>query len=205
MFESNSSVRGRTVRRCLLTARIIGWSTATLSLCVLAGWLLDLDILKSGLPGAPSMKPNTAIGLLLGSLAIVLVAADGPPTLATASRLLASLAGAIGVFTLFQYLSGIDLGIDQLILAERSSAAHPGRMAPTAALALVGMAAAMVLRNRGDRRFLLFQAFLLVPFTLGALGLIGYALHFHFLYGWGTNVASMAVHTAAAFVALSLV
>ena len=77
-------------------------------------------------------------------------------------------------------------------------------MAPATALALVGVAAAMGLGDRGDRRFLLFQAFLLVPFTLGALGLVGYALDFHFLYGWGTNVAAMALNTAAAFVALSL-
>ena len=48
MFESNSSVPGCTVKRCLQTARIIGWSIAALGLCVLAGWLLDLDILKSG-------------------------------------------------------------------------------------------------------------------------------------------------------------
>ena len=204
MFESNSSVPGCTVKRCLQTARIIGWSIAALGLCVLAGWLLDLDILKSGLPGAPNMKPNTAIGLVLCGLAMVLGAAEGPPTLATTGRLLASIAGAIGLFTLFQYVSGIELGIDQLLLADRSSTAYPGRMAPATALALVGMAAAMGLRDRGDRRFLLFQAFLLVPFTLGALGLVGYALDFHFLYGWGTNVAAMAINTAAAFVALSL-
>ncbi len=37
------------------------------------GWSLDIALLKSVIPGAVQMKPNTALGLMGGALALALL------------------------------------------------------------------------------------------------------------------------------------
>ena len=39
----------------------------------LLGWALDVQRLRSGIPGAVEMKPNTALGLLLAGSALLLL------------------------------------------------------------------------------------------------------------------------------------
>lgn len=119
----------------------------------LTGWLTGVATLKRLAPSLGSMKPNSAL------LFAVLGAGLWLRVRGTKQRLLAGgLALASSVFaavTLVQYLVHRDLGIDQLIVAPAALAehAHPGRMAPTTALAfsLLGLAIAL-LRDDAQHR-----------------------------------------------------
>src|SRR6185503_15852362 len=92
------------------------------------------------------------------------------------SGLLAVAAGSIGVATLAQYVLGVDLGIDQ-VLANSPLAAEGAadRMSPTAAVAFVQVAAALVLLPSRRRSLALVgHTLALVASTIGALALIGH-------------------------------
>jgi len=89
-----------------LTVRLAGALSIGVGLAVLAGWALDQPALKSVLPGWVSVKPNTALGFVLVGLAILALdpraGAGGAAELRAplTSRLLASLAGLLGLTTL---------------------------------------------------------------------------------------------------------
>ncbi|MET8944023.1 SpoIIE family protein phosphatase [Streptomyces sp. NPDC004542] len=123
------------------TAQGASLLTAVLGLLVLSGWLLDIDGLKSGLPGLNvTMKPNTAVALVALGLSLFLVVRR-PATRRTiaVARAAALLALLIASLTVVEYLTGADLGIDQLLFHDdtaRVATGSPGRMAPNTAGAL---------------------------------------------------------------------
>ncbi len=204
MIESLSSVPESVARRCLLIAHVIGWGVFALGLSVLAGWLFDLSILKSIIPGALGMKCNTAVCLLFGGLALSLDRPDSGRVAGNARTLLTGTVATIAFLTLFEYLSGHDLGIDQFLFRDPLPDSYPGRMSPATALAFAGFSLALLIRDRGDDGLILFQSLLLVPLTLGAFNLISYVLGLPALFRWGSGLTTMAIPTAAAFVALSV-
>ncbi len=191
-----------------------------ISLVVLAGWVLDVPILKSIVPGMPTMKANTAVGLLAAGWGTWLVPrsrraggrADARAGLALFCGALALILGAV---TLAEYLLGLRLGLDELLFADphTTSPPYPGRMSPasaagfvcagTAILLLCG-AAAGAARTKAWRRHAALAAHLLatVPACIGYLGITGYAYHVDRLYNFGAFVA-VALHTALGFAMLA--
>lgn len=115
-----------------------GGAAAALGLAVLAGWWLDLPALKSVLPGAVSMKANTALCFVLAGAALALLAgATASPGRTRAGRLLALLVILIGALALGEYLFGWRLGIDELLFKDDPgtvATSAPGRMAPSTAV-----------------------------------------------------------------------
>ncbi len=134
-----------------------------------------------------TQKANTALSLML--LAIALLAKDHP-----AGRACAGLAALVGALTLTQYLTGRNLGLDQLLVAEapRSGLSFPGRMAPSTALCflLLGLILLMPGRWRILRNLLLS-----VTVALSLLGVVGQAFQVPGLYGMDTPTV-MALNTA---------
>jgi signal transduction histidine kinase len=177
---------------------------------VLVGWYAQLPGILRLFPGAVAMQFNTALALVAGGTG-AFAAARGRRGPAAACGAAVALMGA---WTLAEYATGLDLGIDRLQWAagvHRDMAQYavvktsaPGRMAPNTAtafvLAGVGIAA-LAARPRGrwpDR----------VPAALGALcagialiALLGYAGGTTAAYAWG-HLTQMAVHTALGFVLL---
>ncbi len=108
---------------------------------VLIGWMLDIASLKSVLPGLVTMKPNTALAFVLSGVSLWLSLSGARTDARQAQRRIAQACAVIvvviGLLTLAEYVSGLDLGIDQRLFAEPSGAVGtvtPGRMAPTTAL-----------------------------------------------------------------------
>ena len=64
-FQPPVPALDRMARLCALAVLLIG-------LVVLAGWALNIEVLKSMLPGLTSMKPNTALSLVLAGSALAL-------------------------------------------------------------------------------------------------------------------------------------
>lgn len=124
---------------------------------VVTGWILGIPWLFTyGLDGYTS-KVNTGLALLLVGSALALISRSTPGRpAARLGAVLGGLAAVIAVLTLGQRLFGVDLGLDELLVFDRSSAAGhtPGRMAPNTALALLAAAIPLVIEgcNRNPRR-----------------------------------------------------
>lgn len=125
----------------LLEAGLLGVALV-LAVAALASHALDRDLL--GLfPGPTPITGNVALALLALSGAVALGDRRGV-------RILGGLAALLGAMTLTQYALSLDLGIDQLLIDEfaEGTVAHPGRMAPSTAFALVMLGLAAVVRAR---------------------------------------------------------
>ncbi|MEA3642945.1 MAG: ATP-binding protein [Lamprobacter sp.] len=147
------------------------------------------------------MQYNTALGFVLSGVG--LWACGGQRgSLVLVVGFLVSLIAAL---TLSQYALGIDLGIDQLLMAHeiRVGTSHPGRMAPNTALSFVLFGGSLLLMSggRGSLRWRLAGILAGVVAGLGMVALLGYLLALPTAYGWG-QLTKMALHTALAFTLL---
>ncbi|MDY0021741.1 GGDEF domain-containing protein, partial [Arenimonas caeni] len=143
------------------------------------GWFLDLPLLRSVLPGHVSMKPNTAIGMLLAATALASCARPGrlPPWVSGWASLAV---GLLGAATLSQHLFDIELGIDDLLLPDGLESAvgrQPARMSELTAIAflLVGSIGLMACRRIGAW-FAQVLALALLATGLFALSAYGFAM-----------------------------
>lgn len=131
----------------------VGAALVVLGLSVMSGWIFDVGILKSVLPGWPPMKFNPALCFVLLGLAFILIQRPGAPARIGAvicGVAIATIAGA----TVAEYLSGRDFGIDQLVIADKatySGSGLPGRMSSLAASAFVLEGMAVILLSVARR------------------------------------------------------
>ena len=94
---------------------------------VLLGWQLDIEQLKSLLPGCVAMNPMTALGLILAASSLWTL--QGPYSRARqahwfrrTTQVGASLVVALGLVTLIGYALGGNLGPDQILFREQLGA-----------------------------------------------------------------------------------
>lgn len=149
------------------------------SAIVMTGWWSGLAALTTLLPGAPEMKFNAAVLVVLLALAIILVARDGDTTRRRA--VLASWVAAVVVIfggaTVAEHVMGVDLGIDGLFFREPAPAAGdlaPGRMSVPAALAFMLLGLVVFARARGARESTLLRAITVIPATIAVATLFSY-------------------------------
>src|SRR5579864_775417 len=184
-------------------ALLLSALAAILGASVLAGWALDITFLKSIVPGGVTMKPNTAMSMLLNGAALALlsrgIAGTGARLFATA---VACGSIALGTLTLGESLFDWNLGIDQWLFHEAPGATEttsPGRMSPPAAFCFVLMGIALILASRPFAARLRIPALSALSVTVilaGGLALLGYlSLALFNVRFW--NYAGLAVHTAA--------
>ncbi len=112
------------------------------SLLVLAGWFFEVEVLKSVVPGYISMKANTAIAILAFSLVAVLTILDLEKKIKSKIPVVGLLlfAASIAALTLGEYLSGVNLGIDEFLFRDLEGIGKqypPGRLAPISARRLI--------------------------------------------------------------------
>lgn len=145
-------------------------------------------LLQRWIPHGADIQANIAFAFVLGGMALWLWSRK--PTGAR-SRIVAKISGgvvcAIGAASLFQDLSGIDLGIDQLLAQQSSnlSVATPGRMSPYSALVLIFQGLALVLLDRLYYRKSHPSEYLaLLGGVLGFITALGYA------YGVNAHLAA---------------
>src|SRR5215203_2137899 len=115
----------------------------------LAGWALDIDVLK-GAGGAVTMKPNTACGLVACGLSLR-ARVSSYRVVRRLAAVFAVAGGLIGFLTLTQRIAGWNLGIDELVFAEAPGSpatVSPGRMGPVASISLTIVATSLLLLRR---------------------------------------------------------
>lgn len=195
------------VRALQLYARCAALCAMAVGAAVLAGWALDIAALKSVLPGFPTMKPNTAAGLLsLGTSLWLLRPGVAQRWHGSAGIICALIPLIIGGLTLAEYAGGWDFGIDQLLMKDDPhsvATSSPGRPSPMTALELVLLGAGLMLIRMDFRNGACPAQYLGLAATFVALlGFLGY------LYGAtiirvNPAYTSMALHTAVTFLVLS--
>lgn len=203
---------GRVAARGEAASRIRRWALglgvfAALIGCVgLAGWIFGVEALKSVLPGAASMKANTAAAMLAEGLALALVA-SGFRNCRGVAIALAGAAAALGAFTLLEFVLGISFGIDEALARDvgRGGLPYlPGRMAPTTALNFVLLGIAVPLAGSTSRIASRAADSLAIPASLIALlSLLGNMFRVPADSPVTFHTTQQAVHTAAGFLALS--
>ncbi len=187
--------------------RVAAGASATLGIVVLFGWAFDIEALRSIAPGLSTLKANTALCFVLSGAALWLYADFGADARVRAiASLLAGAAATMGLLTLFQYATGLNLGIDQLLIREEPTTPHafPGRMSTITAFEFVTFAAALILSGGRSRAVRIsFLALTTLGLFIGLLALIGYLYELPLLYK-PVPQNSIALHTATGFVLLFL-
>ena len=127
--------------------RLLGGAVVVIASVVVVGWISDLTILATLLPGGSPMVMNTALALLLCGCGIL--------ALAEGFGRVAALAGAVvalfSLLVLAQFFSGRSFGLDELFWKHQYATAlsPPGRMGPSTAIALLLVGIALALPARG--------------------------------------------------------
>lgn len=181
--------------------RIAECLAASLAVLALAGWILRMPELTSIMSGLVSMKPNTAVGFLL--LAGALYAAE-QKRWPRYQRWLALVAAAIASLTLFEYLGGKNLGIDEALFRDLGGSPHPGRMALITALNFILLASAFLVPQFKHSDYVRELVALLVALS-STFAIVGYTYGVPALYGaLTTSSTAMALHTGVSFLALAI-
>lgn len=174
------------------------------------GWLLDIAVLQSIIPGLVRIKVNTATGLILSGAALWWWHRHSQEKVISTQlkfRLYASLCSIvvilICVLTLAQFIFNVDLGIDQLLFRDTYTIdAPPGRMSPLSAFCFMLAGIGLLLLNQARLKHHLIQLQAATIFLIAYLGLAGYFFSVS-SYQVGSPIG-MAIHTAIAFIMLSL-
>ncbi|CAH1211072.1 membrane hypothetical protein [Candidatus Nitrotoga sp. BS] len=112
---------------------------ALMGCAVLVGWLFDISVIKAMIPNLKGMKVNAAISFVAagGSLWMLQDSARSRPG-KWMGMLLALVVVAISAATLAEQISGMDFGIDEILIhgdsLVSSKGEQPGRMSPVTAL-----------------------------------------------------------------------
>ena len=188
---------------CLRIARACGLGAAAIGLSVLAGWLFDFRWLMTVLPGLVAMKPNTAAAFCLAGLSLFWLARPPAEAGGASGKLVLWFAGAtaaLGALSLLEYVTGRNLGIDELLFKDVFVSRAPGRMAPITAFNFVCLGVALIcLRTPKGSSWAHFLAGCAACTALVAI--VGDAYGVTSLYRSGSFLA-VALHTTVAFLLL---
>lgn len=196
------------VGRLQAFARLSGLFVFLIGISALVGWMLNIPVLKSALVGGITLKPNTALGLLLNGLVLYCWRPMGgiwhKQWLRSMLRLLPALVLLLGMLTLAEYGFNWNLGLDDLLFEADPNAldaAIGGRPAPNTALSFVLTGLALLLLQRHCYRPA--QGLGLLSLLVALVALTGHLYAITDFYQVGT-VTGMSLNTAIAFVLLSI-
>jgi two-component system, sporulation sensor kinase E len=187
---------------------IISLLTIVAGIMVMTGWLFDIPLLKSIMPGFDAMKFNPALCFVLFGSAL-LISRCHTGKYSTLSFFILSLLGTlIGLVTLLQDVFHFNTGLDQLFITDNTVKSQflpfPGRMAFNASVNFsllgLGFLAVSIKKNSFN---ILSQFFFHLVTALSSIALIGYlygvSLFYKLFY-----ITAMPPHTGILFLILSL-
>ncbi|HKU74334.1 MAG TPA: ATP-binding protein [Pyrinomonadaceae bacterium] len=169
----------------------------------LLGWIFNISTLKRIHPSLVTMKANTAVCLLLVSVAVFLIQ---DPSASIIKRrialLLAVIVGLVGLITLSEHIFGWNSGLDQLLFRESAAEAgesFPGRMGVPASLNFVFLGIALLFLNARSTRWFRVS-------TISILAILTITLLVFLYYFYGieqpeplARYFTIAIHTVIAF------
>lgn len=174
---------------------------------VFLGWMLDVPVLMSLIPGFATMKPVTAFAFILCGAALWFL--TNPPQFLTTLLGQISAVGAvlIGLLTIAEYLFNWNLWIDYLffmdqIIAEGTE--FPGRLSPAAAINILLLGISLLCLKIETKTGVRPSQWLALLVALNALlTLIGYTYNVQALYKISYFV-TLSLPSAIAFFVFSI-
>ena len=119
---------------------------------VFLGWAFDISILKSPGLGFSTIKTNVAVAIILIGLSLWLMQTKRTTrNMRSIAQISAIIVFLIGFLTLIEYLSGINLGIDQIFFKELPGALYassPNRMALVVAIYFIFIGPSLLFLSR---------------------------------------------------------
>lgn len=205
--ESRSTENSQLLMRSLSLSTYLCFFSLIFPLLSGAGWMFDIPLLKQGHPALPAMQPNTILGLLLSTAAVILSRKDWcfsrRSLIATSVAVIVSL---LGLLTLCEYAFGWKLGIDHIFIHDTATSLQPfpGRPSPQTSLNFLFLGLAVIAFNLR-----------LIPVSVAQIGAIfvgvnalvaatGYIFSTSQFYGFPVYAPAigMAVNTSISFILL---
>lgn len=185
----------QTVNRLQTISRFSTIVAIAISILVGLGWVFNIDAFKNLIPGATTMKMNTALGAIICGVGIL--SHRRYPRITGVAAIIVL---AIGSLTLAQYIFSIDLGIDQLLIPDVSDTTIPGRMSVISCVSFILLGLSLWLM-RGETGNIRISIFTLIILSLSTIVFLGYVYGVEELYGifW---FSSVALHTAIVYTLL---
>jgi hypothetical protein len=173
----------------------------------LAGWFLDVPRLTDWDNNGISIQPNAALAVACAGAALLLVRYGYHRSAAIAGGVVAFM----GASVILEYLSGIDFGVDTMLLFGRTWGSRgvlsPGRMGPPGATSWTIIGVALVLlsvssRSDGRSRAAVPQL-ALITIVISSASIIGYLYQSDPLYA-NPTLTVIALQTSTFIFAVSL-
>jgi PAS domain S-box-containing protein len=158
----------------------------------LVGWALDMKRLTDWFGHGISMLPNTSVcGVLIGAALALDQSAKRSWSVACV-RALGAAATIIAGLTLFEHLTGVDVGIDTLLFTRswgQNAVTSPMRMGPPASLAFFLLGIAVLLSTRDARGRRIASVLAIITAAVALLSLTGYWYGANQLFGIASYTA----------------
>ena len=169
----------------------------------LIGWAFSLPALMSVFPGWPTMKVNTALAFVLAGVSLWISVS---PRVGYWTRLTgaacAVVVGLVALVTLGEYITGRDLGIDQLFVRDLTDTTEPGRPGLSSAFQFFVLSLALLFGSSRQLSSWLAESFGLIVMIAGFTVLLGYVYNAAELTN-DTSPTQMALQTAITFMVLA--
>ncbi|RFB98141.1 PAS domain-containing sensor histidine kinase [Rhizobium leguminosarum bv. trifolii] len=183
----------------------VGCLMFLLGMSALVGWLLQIEVIISLVPGFPSMAFNTALCFVLSGLALAASTLAARRFLIAAtimSGCAAAIAAArlVEIVTIGRTFHNIDLLISRFVIPPDFIAQIGGGMGPNTALVFLIANLSLLLSLHVEGKSQVVQELTsYVVITLGMIALASYVTDAEQGYRWG-SYAAMALHTAVGMV-----
>lgn len=189
-------------KRLIKITRLCSSLVFLISCMVLAGWIFNIELLKSPMPSYGSTKANTAICLMLTSLVLYSITRKNY-SFRTRSmiRISSSLIAVVGLLTLLEYLFPVDFYIDQLFFIDNDIL--PGRMSPQAAFSFFLLGIIFIFYNFKEGNFKIIEGLSLVFFIISLFSFSGYLFGIEYFYK-AEKFTHTALPTAVCFIIIAV-
>ncbi|ANM09105.1 PAS domain-containing sensor histidine kinase [Rhizobium leguminosarum bv. trifolii] len=183
----------------------VGCLMFLLGMSALVGWLLQIEVIISLVPGFPSMAFNTALCFVLSGLGLAASTLAARRFLIAAtimSGFAAAIAAArlVEIVTIGRTFHNIDLLISRFVIPPDFIAQIGGGMGPNTALVFLIANLSLLLSLHIEGKSQVVQELTsYVVITLGMIALASYVTDAEQGYRWG-SYAAMALHTAVGMV-----
>ena len=197
-----SLYNNRSLYRLLPTT--LSFVVMLLGALVMMGWIIRNESLVQISSSFVPMQFNTALAFLFSGAALWGVIEKYYQITLSAAILVLIISG----LTLSQYLFGIDLNIDQLLMEHYidTNTSSPGRMAPNTAVCFLLLSCVGILTSYAKSISWAKQVSFIGIVIALALSLVAFTGYFNGIessYGWG-RYTQMALHTSVGFILISV-